>query len=213
MLSLSTDRLLAPAATLPAKDRLGEQVFVAISDDSGDTWPQHCVVFEDPAKQLGFFEQKLAEFAPGRVIATAWTVTLGDYVDQQNHFSISNDGGNTWSSARTTGIQGQTLTPVPLGEDRLLVLYNRRYGRQGIVCALVTFTEEQWVVHHEEMLFDARAERKRRADIESGIDEFDSFQFGFPTAIRLSDGTMLSTHWSVEAGHCGIRWTKFKVDW
>ena len=34
------------------------------------------------------------------------------------------------------------MTPVALGGDRLLVLYNRRYGDQGIVMLLVTFTDE-----------------------------------------------------------------------
>ena len=29
------------------------------------------------------------------------------------------------------------MTPVWLGGDRLLVLYNRRYGRQGIVMLVV----------------------------------------------------------------------------
>ena len=40
-----------------------------------------------------------------------------------------------------------------------------------------------------------------------------AFRFGFPTATRLHDGTFLATHWSVEDGRCGIRWTKLRVDW
>lgn len=212
-LPLSSGSLLAPAATLPAKDRLGEQVLVAISDDGGRTWPAHAVVFEDPARKLGFFEQKLAELPNGHVLATAWTVTLGKVEDQPNSFSISQDGGATWGPTRSTGIQGQTLTPVPLGDDRLLVLYNRRYGRQGIVAALVTFTEEAWTVHHEDLLYDARSERHRPVDVESGVEEFDAFQFGFPTAIHLHDGTFLATHWCQEQGKFGIRWTKLSIDW
>ena len=39
------------------------------------------------------------------------------------------------------------------------------------------------------------------------------FAFGFPTAIRLHDGTYFATNWSVEGGHCGIRWTKLRVTW
>ena len=213
ILPLKSGRLLAPAATLPQKDRLGEQVVAVVSDDGGQTWPTHAIVFEDPNKKLGYWEQKLAEIAAGRVMATAWTVSLGDYVDQPDSFAISNDDGQTWGPAHSTGIQGQTLTPVPLGEDRLLVFYNRRYGEQGIVMCLVTFTDDQWTVHFEGLLYDARSQRERPSDVESGVDELATFAFGFPTAVILDDGTFLVTHWCVENGVCGIRWTRLRIDW
>lgn len=213
ILPLQSRRLLAPTATLPAKDRLGEQVLVAISDDDGQTWPNHSVVFQDPNGKLGYFEQKLAEFAPDHVIATAWSVTLGDYIDQADSFAISNDGGTTWSPARSTGITGQTMTPIPFGDDRLVVLYNRRYGDQAIVMCLVTFTDDAWTVHHESIMYDGKSQHQRAADVESGIDELNAFAFGFPTAIRLQGGSLLATHWCVENGVCGIRWTKLWVDW
>jgi sialidase-1 len=212
VLPLSSGRLLAPAATLPSKDRLGEQVFVAISDDGGLDWPAHSVVFEDPQQKLGFFEQKLAEVAPGRVLATAWTVTLSDVLDRPNSFAISDDDGSTWGPVRTTGINGQTLTPVSLGGDRLLVLYNRRYGRQGVVMGLVTFTDEAWLVHYEDLLYDAKAVQESLGG-PSGLASLDTFQFGLPTAIPLHDKTILATHWCRENGKFGIRWTKLRVDW
>lgn len=213
LLTLSSGRLLAPAASLPDKQRLGEQVIVTISDDGGQTWPTHGVVFEDPEGKHGYFEQKLAELSPGRVLATAWTVTLGSVEDRPNSFAVSNDDGATWGPVRSTGISGQTLTPIPLGGDRLLVLYNRRYGQQGIVMALVTFTEDEWVCHHEGLMYDAQCKRDRPTDLASGVDEFDTFAFGFPTAIRLHDGAILATHWCQEDGAFGIRWTKLRIDW
>ncbi|MEO1994446.1 MAG: sialidase family protein, partial [Planctomycetaceae bacterium] len=212
LLSLPCGRLLAPAATLPGPDRLGEQVLVGVTDDGGSTW-NHAVVFEDPRGQLGFFEQKLAALGPKRVLATAWTVTLGDYADRPNSYSISEDGGLSWSAPRSTGIQGQTLTPIPLGEDRLIVLYNRRHGDQGIVMCLVTVTDDGWQVHAEQVLYDARSNYQRGADVESGIDELNAFAFGFPTAVALLDGAFLATHWCVERGVCGIRWTRLRVHW
>ncbi len=213
VLPLASGRLLAPAATLPSQDRLGEQVFVAVSDDNGSTWPRHAVVFQDPDERVGFFEQKLAEVGPDVVMATCWTVTFGDVVDQPDSFTLSHDGGLTWSPAKSTGILGQTLTPIPLGGDRLLVLYNRRYGDQGIVMALVTFSEDAWQVHYEGIMYDASSRRSRPDDIQSGVEELDGFQFGFPTALRLHDGTFLATHWSHESGRCGIRWTKLRIHW
>ena len=212
-LPLASGRLLAPAATLPAQDRLGEQVLVAISEDGGHTWPRHAVVFADPQRRYGYFEQKLAELAPGHLIATAWTVTLGDVADQPDSFALSHDNGLTWGPAHSTGIAGQTMTAIPLGGDRLLVLYNRRYGDQAIIMNLVTFTETEWAIHFEGVLYDARAQRERPEDIESGVEELGAFAFGFPTAIRLQDGTYLATHWCQEDDRCGIRWTKLHLDW
>ena len=212
VLPLSLGRLLAPAATLPAKERLGEQVMTAVSEDGGKTWPTHAVVFEDPEKRFGYFEQKLAEIEPGRLMAVAWTVTLGDVVDQPDSFALSNDNGSTWGPALSTGIHGQTMTPIPLGGDRLLVLYNRRYGEQGIVMNLVTFTDQDWTIHYESLMYDARAQREKPEDA-TGLEELETFAFGFPTAIRLQDGTCLATHWSQEGGKFGIRWTKLRIDW
>ena len=213
ILPLSSGRLLAPTATLPSKERLGEQVIVAASDDGGETWPQHFVVFRDSSEKLGYFEQKLIELSPGRLMATAWTVTFGDVVDQTDSFAISEDDGATWGPAHSTGIRGQTLTPFSLGDDRLLGLYNRRYGEQGVVMCLGTGTDDRWTIHHEGLLYDAKRARERAADVDYGVDEFEDFQFGFPTAIRLQDSTYLTTHWSVENGVCGIRWTQLRIDW
>lgn len=213
MLALRSGRLLAPTGLLVSKERLGEEVIVAVSEDGGRTWPAHRSVFKDPAGKFGFWEQKLVEFAPNQLMAVAWTITLGDYHDQPDSFAISRDGGWTWGPFQSTGIRGQTMTPLPLGEDRLLVLYNRRYGQQGIVAVLATFTDTAWTVHHEQLLYDARALRDGPASGNTGVDELASFQFGFPTAIRLQDGTFLETHWCVEQGVSGIRWTKFRIEW
>lgn len=210
---LASGRLLAPTGLLTRKDRLGDEVLVAVSDDGGRTWPAHRTVFKDPAGKLGFWEQKFAEYAPGCVMAVCWTVTLGDYRDECDSFCISKDDGWTWGQRRSTGIRGQTMSIRPLGGDRLLVLYNRRYGDQGIVMCLVTFTETAWKVHYEGLMYDARAHRDGPASGNTGVDELASFQFGFPTALALTDGTHLVTNWCVEQGVCGIRWTKLRVEW
>ena len=210
---LPSGRLLAPGATLATEDTLGEEVFVIVSDDSGKSWPHHRTVFRDPHRKLGFWEQKLTQIGPRRLLATAWTVTLGDYRDHPDSFAISDDDGWTWSSHRSTGIQGQTMSTVYLGDDRLLVLYNRRYGTQGIVGCLATFTPDAWTVHHESLIYNALAHRDGPNSGLTGVDELASFQFGFPTAIPLHDGDYLVTSWSVENNVTGIRWTKIRVHW
>ena len=215
ILVLESGRLLAPTATIePA--RFGERVLVAISDDGGRTWPRHSVAMQDPGGRYGYLEQKLAELAPGRVVASAWTTTMTDMDDTTNSYAISDDGGWTWSAPRSIGTRGQTLSVVPLGPnagDRVMLLYNRRYGQQGIVMAIARMTDENWPIEFEALLFDAHG-RRAGQERENGVAEMLDFKFGFPTAIRLRDGSYLASWWSVEdpSGRSGVRWAKLRVD-
>jgi len=203
MLAVSSERLLAPAATIEP-GRLGERVIVAISDDAGGTWPRLSTAMQDPEGLLGYLEQKLVVLPDGRVLVTAWTVTLDGLVDQPNSFALSSNGGETWSSPASMGIMGQTLSVVGLADGRLLIVYNRRYGRQGIVAALGRLEADKWTVDEETLLYDAqRAREERRHD--EGVEEMLDFEFGFPTIVVRRDGTHLVTYWSVQDGRCGVR--------
>ena len=211
ILPLRSGRLLAPTATIePGK--LGERIVVAISDDGGATWPRHATVMQDPDGRLGYFEQKIAETPDGRIVASAWTVTIDDVADRPNSYSISSDDGLSWTAPRFIGTRGQTISVVPLGGDRAMLLYNRRYGQQGIVMALATMTDHDWPIAFEGLMFDPGTRRDGRVR-STGVDEMVDFAFGFPTATRLADGTFLATHWSWEDGVSGIRWVKLRVDW
>ena len=213
ILPLNSGKLLAPAALLTSPEKLGDKVIAAVSYDQGESWPEIVTLFQDPSGLNGYFEQKLAEISPGKLIATAWTVTLGDVRDLENSYVVSNDNGNSWSEPMKTGIMGQTMTPVLLSADRFLILYNRRYGDQGIVMNLVESKGQKWEIVFEGLLYDALAQKERPSDLTSGVDEFYGFEFGFPTAIRLSDGNILATHWMKKDGRFGIMWTKLRVDW
>ena len=135
---------------------------------------------------------------------------MGEYSDLEDHFTISEDGGVTWGPLQSTGIRGQTMTPIWLGADRLLVLYNRRYGKQGVIACLVRFTDTSWTVDCEQTLWDARASREAPEDAD-GINELETFAFGLPSAIALDRETLLCVHWCKEQEKFGIRWTRIHV--
>ena len=208
--ALASGRLLAPAATID-DGRLGERVIAAVSDDGGATWPRTVVVMEDPDGERGYLEQKLALLDDGRVLATAWTVTLDGLVDQPNSFALSDDDGETWSPPVSMGIQGQTLSTVHLSGDRFLVLYNRRYGHQGIVAALARLAGDDWIVDEEILVHDTQRTRDGRVR-DGGVDEMLDFEFGFPTATARRDGSYLVTYWAVLDGRCGARWASLRID-
>ena len=214
ILQTSSGRLLAPTATIHPS-ALGERVLLAISDDGGRTWPRHAVALQDPNGELGYFEQKIAELSPGRLVASAWTVTFSDVSDRTNSYAISEDDGLTWSAPRSIGTRGQTISVVPLGPDagdRVMLLYNRRYGDQAIVMAIARMTDENWPIEFEGVLYDARARREGRIRAD-GVQEMIDLKFGFPTASRMRDGSYLATWWSAEdaSGRTGVRWAKLRV--
>ncbi len=104
------------------------------------------------------------------------------------------------------------MSTLPLGGDLILFLYNRRYGKQGIVMGLARFQDTSWNLLEDGLLYDAQASREKPPEGQDGVDELASFQFGFPTAIRLQDGTILATHWCVEGELSSIRWTRLALE-
>ncbi len=122
----------------------------------------------------------------GRLLAPGATLTTDDTLGEEVFVIVSDDSGKSWPHRRTA---------------------------QGIVGCLATFTPEAWTVHHESLIYDAQAHREGPHSGKTGVDELSSFQFGFPTAIRLSDGDYPVTYWSVESNATGIRWTKLRVGW
>ena len=200
---------LAPAATFH-QGRYGERVVLHESRDQGATWPEMHTVFEDPEGKIGYLEQKVTECGPGRLLAVAWVQDYERDTDLRNRYSFSGDGGRTWDGPHSTGIQGQTMTPVWLGGDRFLVLYNRRFGEQSVQMCLVRADAGQWEVEFEGTMYDGRARLELTEEI-SSQEQIALIRFGFPTAVRLDDETFLATHWCEEEGVCGIRWTRLRV--
>ena len=105
------------------------------------------------------------------------------------------------------------MTPVSLGGNRLLVLYNKRAGNQCIVMNLVEFSPDEWTIVHDGVLYDNTNRPLPGAGTWKGVDSFDDFAFGFPTAIPLANVQHLATYWSKERGVFGISWALLEIDW
>ncbi|MAE62701.1 MAG: hypothetical protein CMJ18_00390 [Phycisphaeraceae bacterium] len=202
-------RWLAPAATFH-DGRYGERVVLHESSDQGASWPHMHTVFEDDGTGLGYLEQKLIETEPGHMLALAWVQDYPNDTDLKNAYCLSTDGGRTWDGPHPTGIQGQTMTPIWLGDDRFLVLYNKRFGDQAVRMCLVRIAGAQWSTEFEGTLYDGRARLELTADVSSQA-QISLIEFGLPMGVRLDGDTVLTAHWCAENGVCGIRWTRLRV--
>ena len=204
------NRWLAPAATFH-EGRYGERVVLHQSSDQGATWPLIYTVFEDVnAAEIGYLEQKVIECQPAHLLATAWVQDYERDTDLTNRYSISTDGGRSWDGPHETGIQGQTMTPIWLTEDRFLVLYNRRFGQQSVQMCLVRVADARWDVEFEATMYDGRSQLELSEEV-SSQEQIGLIRFGFPTALRLDRENFLATHWCEEDGVCAIRWTRLRL--
>ena len=202
-------RWLAPAGSYYS-GRYGERVVLHESTDQGATWDTMHSVFADPEAKIGYLEQKVIECQPQCLLATAWVQDYQKDIDLKNRYSFSSDGGRTWEGPHTTGIQGQTMTPIWMGDDRFLVLYNRRFGQQSVQMCLVRAAGANWNIEFEGTMYDGRSHLELSEDV-SSQEQIGLIQFGFPTALRIDQANFLATHWCQEDGVCGIRWTRLRV--
>lgn len=103
------------------------------------------------------------------------------------------------------------MTPLCLGEDRFLVLYNHRFGKQTIQMCIVRAKENDWSVEFEDTMWDAQITLELTADTSSNK-EIKRIQFGYPMPLCLDDKNILAAHWCQEDGVCGIRWTRLHLE-
>ena len=209
MVILRDNRWLAPMTLLTDKDHLGEKVIVRESRDEGLSWGNEYTVFADKAGRKGFFEKKIIQMEPGKLIAFAWTVEMGTYKDFTNHFTFSNDGGRSWSEPCPTPISGQTLTPLWMGGSQFLLIYNYRKPPQGIKLALANIDGRDCKVVDDAYLWQPAARNEN--SVKKGIDSFDDFAFGLPSVVHLDNENFLSVFWSLENGVSCIKGVRFQT--
>jgi hypothetical protein len=217
---LKGGRWLAPFSTWKNWDGhnlSGPRAMILCSSDGGSTWPELYQVAAHPSGYVGYWEQRIIELERDRLLAVFWVHDLEKDEDLPNHYAFSNDGGRTWSEPRSTGMWGQTCSPLWLDNGKLLCVYNHRYGEPGVRAALVDLDQDHWTVKTETALWgvgalrgsSANAIRRRRGT--SLAEEFASFTFGLPSAIQLLDGDYLAVYWCVEQCVACIRWSRLRL--
>jgi len=187
----------------------GHRMVAMVSTDQGRSWPDYLTVMHDPDQPVIFWESKIVEMPDGRLVAVAWVYDQGSESDRPNQFATSDDGGASWSSPASTGMTGQTMTPLVVGPDRLIVLY-RRMDRPGLWALDVRLTGDGWNNVAEQPMwgFDAQALTTRQ---ESMVQNFRELKFGAPSLVELDDGSIYVAFWCYENAVSVIRWFRFRV--
>lgn len=188
----------------------GFMMLALVSHDGGKTWPEYQQVMRDPEQRIMFWESKIVELADGRLLAGAWAYDRVAARDQPNQYAISHDGGQTWSAPRSTGLQGQTLTPFVLPDGRILCVY-RRMDRPGLWANLSHLEGDNWVNDSSQALWGAGTSGLTGAS-ENMVENFQVLRFGAPCITALPDGTLFVAFWGYEDCVSNVRWFKLRID-
>jgi sialidase-1 len=197
---LRDGRWLIPTQTWPgwAGDcPNGIRMGALVSRDGGRTWPTWMDVMHDPAGgPVYFWESKIVELPDGRLLAVAWVYDDAAKADRPNHYALSADGGQTWTAPASTGLRGQTLTPLVLPDGRVLVVY-RRIDQPGLWATLARLDGERWVNEAERPLWGQQAAGLTASSTDMAHN-FNVLRFGAPSLTRLADGTVFIAFWAYE---------------
>ena len=182
------------------------QIVAILSDDEGATWRHTSMLrFADP--DSGGAQAWVVELADGRLLGTCWNMGLTTGIDAEIPFALSTDGGETWTTTRSTGIAGQATALTPVADGRVLLAYSQRAQPDpGIWLAVARPSAADFCV---ERLGPAWvAQRATHTEGDAGHDSWRDFAFGEPSILVLPDGDIYLTLWCAQPSGRGIRFVR-----
>lgn len=209
---LSDGRWILPTQTWMGWDGYcpnGFKMVAFVSDDRGHSWPDYMNIMSDPNNEILHWESKVIELPDKRLLAVAWAYNRITKEDLPNQYAISSDRGKTFSNTMSTGLVGQTLTPLLLKDGRILTIY-RRMDKQGLWANISRLEGESWV-NEEEMPLWGEGFAGLVSSGENMARNFHALKFGAPSAIYLQDNTIFIVFWCVEDLVYNIRWIKLNM--
>lgn len=187
----------------------GVRMIALVSPDRGHSWPEYWDVMQEPRGQVFFWESKIVEFADGALLATAWEYDNLASQDGPNQYVISRDRGRTWSKPRSTGLQGQTLTPMLLDDERILCAY-RRIDQPGLWANIARLEGDQWVNETDLPIWGSSFTDLVATD-KNMSENFTRLRFGAPCMTVLPDGDIFMAFWCFEDCICLVRWYRLRI--
>jgi len=188
----------------------GFKMVAFVSEDRGKTWPGYMDVMSDDKNEIIYWESKIVEFGDERLLAAAWAYDRIRKYDLENCYAVSSDKGKTFSRPMSTGLKGQTMTPMLIKNDKILTIY-RRIDKPGLWANISSLEKDKWINEFEKPLWGSD-----QGGLVSHGDNmarnFHALKFGAPSVIELKDSSIFIAFWCVEDCVYNIRWIKLKVE-
>ena len=188
----------------------GNRMVALVSSDGGRTWPTYLEVMHHPSDKVLYWESKIVELSDGTLVAVAWGYDEATSKDLPNQHALSRDGGKTWTAPASTGLQGQTLAPFVLANDRILCVY-RRIDVPGLWAQISRLEGDRWINEQTEPLW-GHNQGGLTGSTSSMVQNFQVLRFGAPCITRLDDGKIFVAFWCYEDTVGMLRWFRFRAD-
>ena len=215
ILPLKDGRWLTPTSTLRdwnGKCPNGMKAIALCSYDQGRTWPEYVNVMDSYVNHIIYWEQKIIELDADHLLSIAWAFNEATGKDLPNKYAISEDGGRHFGPSQSTGLLGQTLTPIRLKDGRILSIY-RRMDKPGL------WANVSYLKNNKQMLIEAEAQLwgeqilalLKKGPIKNMATYFNVLKFGAPCASILPNGEVFVVFWCVEECVSNIRWFRLRI--
>jgi len=204
-------RLLVPSSPLRATDGTLSDIangIAFVSEDNGLTWPSATTVFADRYGGPTAWEQKMSRITDGRVLAVCWSYDTQADGPMPNRWATSEDGGLTFGPANSTGIHGETCTPIAMENNHVLCVY-RGYEKPGLRAHLAKINGDTWEPLADIPVWEGPSYGQEKE--QSKWAQMKSLQLGLPTLVRLPGGDVLAAFWCVDNSMGNIRWYRIRV--
>jgi hypothetical protein len=122
---------------------------------------------------------------------------------------MSRDGGDHWSTTRSTGIMGNTTALTPLTDRQALFITVRRQRDPGIWLSIVRPNENEFGILADQRIWSA--DNSTQSGGQAKHDNWTDFSFGEPSATLLRDGTLLLVFWYLDASSTGVRFIQVRM--
>ena len=184
------------------------QVVCIRSDDEGQSW-RHTSMHRFSETDAGGAEAWVIELADGRLLGTSWHVDHLEKVDYPNAWSVSDDGGQSWSPTRSTGVKGQSTALAPLSDGTVLFVYNqRKHDEVGVWLAHVCPSGSDFGILSNQIVW--RAGTATQSDTSGGHSQWEDFAFGEPAVTILPNNDLLVVFWCVQPEGRGIGFVRLR---
>lgn len=180
------------------------------SADEGKTWNDDTVCMAFPGDNVTCYEMRLAQTESGKIAVIGWNENVKTGERMNNHYTLSEDGGKTFSEPRDTGIRGQASSVCAIGGEKVLALHacRRDTDRPGIYAYVVDLADGKWNIVDQALVWEPATPMVRSKNT---AEIFAFLKFGQPGAIRTKDGRILMSHWFAEQGQYKICVTEIEL--
>lgn len=179
------------------------------SEDQGRTWDDSICFLR--GGDITPWETRICQMPDGRLVIMIWAYDGIRDRHLSNRVTVSPDHGRSWSPLIDTGHMGQASSVISLQGNLLLTIHAHRGEDPGIYVRSVDFSGDAWKLLEEKVIWGQAAGQQTREG-QSMVEMFASLRFGQPSLLRLSNGDLLATHWSVENCQGKIRTHRLRVN-